>query len=124
VRLALSLIGRSQQKQYIMFYNTVVLGLDKPLAFAPPVVYRVPADKRAQTVYFRAGDPSTEMIYLVLTAAGKAMRYFPVGAKGAIHVPLALLEDISPGTEVEILIAGPAGLTSSVMIDVGFVEID
>jgi hypothetical protein len=25
VRLALSLMGRSQQKQYIMFYNTVVL---------------------------------------------------------------------------------------------------
>jgi hypothetical protein len=27
VRLALSMIGRSQQKQYIMFYNTVVLVL-------------------------------------------------------------------------------------------------
>jgi hypothetical protein len=27
VRLALSLIGRSQQKQYIMFYNTVVLAV-------------------------------------------------------------------------------------------------
>jgi hypothetical protein len=26
VRLALSLMWRSQQKQYIMFYNTVVLG--------------------------------------------------------------------------------------------------
>jgi hypothetical protein len=100
------------------------LGLDTPTPFAPRVVYKVPVDKRAQTVYFRAGNPSPEMIYLVLTAGGRAMRYFPVGEKGAIHVPLAVLEDISPETEVEILIAGPAGLKSSVMVDVGFVEID
>jgi len=99
-------------------------GLDKPAAFEPRVVYRVPADKRSQTVYFRAGNPLAEMIYLVLTAGGRTMRYFPVGAKGAIHVPLALLEDISPGTEVEILVAGPAGAKSSVLVDVGFVEID
>ena len=100
------------------------LGLDKPAAFEPRVLYKVPADKRAQTVYFRAGNPSDEMIYLVLTAGGRAMRYFPVGAKGAIHVPLAVIEDLSPETEVEILIAGPDGLKSSVMIDAGFMEID
>ena len=34
------------------------------------------------------------MIYLVLTRGGRPMRYFPVGAKGAIHVPLAVVEDI------------------------------
>jgi hypothetical protein len=100
------------------------LGLDRPMAFAVRAVYQVPSDKRAQTVYFRAGNPAAEMIYLVLTAAGRAMRYFPVGAKGAIHVPLAVIEDISPGTEVEILIAGPAGIKASVLIDAGFVEID
>lgn len=100
------------------------LGLDKPASFEPKVIYKVPGDKRAQTVYFRAGNPLDEMIYLVLTAGGRPMRYFPVGAKGATHVPLAVLEDLSPGTDVEILIAGPAGMSSSVMIDVGFVEID
>jgi len=100
------------------------LGLDKPAAFEPKVAYQVPADKRAQMVYFRAGNASGELIFLVLTAAGKPMRYFPVGAKGAIHVPLAVVEDISPGTEVEVLIAAPAGLKSSVVIDAGFMEID
>jgi hypothetical protein len=100
------------------------LGLDRPAAFAVRAVYQVPADKRAQSVYFRAGNPSAEMIYLVLTAGGRAMRYFPVGAKGATHVPLAVIEDISPGTEVEILVAGPAGMKSSVLIDAGFVEIN
>ena len=99
-------------------------GLETPGSFAPPVVYKVPPDKRSQTIYFRAGNPAAEMIYLVLAAGGKAMRYFPVGAKGAIHVPLAVVEDIAPGTEVEILIAGPAGLSSSVLIDAGFIEID
>ena len=38
VRLALSLMSRSQQKQYIMFYNTVVLaGVD--YSTSEPTVY-------------------------------------------------------------------------------------
>jgi hypothetical protein len=99
-------------------------GLERPAPFDPPVVYQVPSDKRSQTVYFRAGNASDELIYLVLTNGGRPMRYFPVGAKGAIHVPLAVVEDISPGSRVEILVAGPAGLKSSVALDVGFMEID
>jgi hypothetical protein len=99
-------------------------GLASPVSFEPKVSYTIPADKRAQTVYFRAGNASPEMIYLVLTAGGRPMRYFPVGAKGAIHVPLAVLEDISPATTVEILSAAPEGMKSTVLLDVGFVEID
>lgn len=99
-------------------------GLAQPAAFDPPLVYKVPADKRVQTIYFRAGNASPEMIYVVLTAGGRPMRYFPVGAKSAIHVPLAVLEDIPPGTTVELLVGGPEGLKSSVLLDVGFMEID
>lgn len=51
------------------------------------------------------------------------MRYFPVGAKSSIHVALAVIEDLSPGTTVEVLIAAPQGLKSSVVLDVGFMEI-
>jgi hypothetical protein len=98
-------------------------GLDKPTPFNPPVVYQVPEDKRAQTVYFRAGNAASEMIYLVLTNSGRPMRYFPVGAKAAIHVPLAVIEDLSPGSKIEILIAGPGRLKSEVLLDVGFMEI-
>jgi assimilatory nitrate reductase catalytic subunit len=93
------------------------------MSFQPPVTYQVPADKRSQTIYFRAGNAAPEMIYLVLTRRGKPMRYFPVGAMGAIHVPLAVLEDIPHGSLVEILIAAPAGLKSSVLLDIGFLEI-
>jgi hypothetical protein len=99
------------------------LGLSRPKAFDPPVTYDVPADKRAQTIYFRAGNASPEMIYLVLTAGGRPMRYFPVGAKGAIHVPLAVIEDLSPGSRIEILAAAPEGMKSTVLLDVGFMEI-
>jgi hypothetical protein len=99
-------------------------GLERPMSFDPRVTYQVPPDKRSQTIYFRAGNPSPEMIYLVLTRGGKPLRYFPVGAKDAIHVPLAVIEDLSPGSAVEVLVAGPAGLKSSVLLDVGFMEID
>lgn len=99
-------------------------GLDHAESFNPPVSYTVPADKRSQTIYFRAGNASAEMIYLVLTAGGKPIRYFPVGAKSAMHVSLAVVEDLSPETKVEILAAGPAGLKASVVLDIGFMEID
>jgi hypothetical protein len=98
-------------------------GLDRPTPFAPPVTYMVPADKRAQTIYFRAGNTAAEMIYLVLTKNGRFMRFFPVGAKGAIHVPLAVAEDLSPESRIEILIAAPDGLESTAVLDVGFMEI-
>jgi hypothetical protein len=86
-------------------------------------MYIVPNDKRAQTIYFRAGNPTAEMIYLVLTRRGIAMRYFPVGAKSAIHVPLAVVEDLPPGSAIELLVAAPQGIESSVLLDVGFMEI-
>ena len=104
-------------------FSYVGSGLGNPAPFSPPVTYLVPPDRRAQTVYFRAGNPSPEMIYVVLTRRGIPMRYFPVGAKNAIHVPLAVLEDIPPGSAVELLVAAPRGMESSVLIDVGFLEI-
>ena len=48
----------------------------------------------------------------------------PVGAKGAIHVPLAVVEDLSPGTKVEILGAAPEAMKCPVLLDIGFMEID
>lgn len=99
-------------------------GLDKPRKLGAASTYQVPADRRAQTVYLRAGNSCSEMIYLILTAGGKTMRLFPVGAKAAIHVPLAVLEDLPPTTKVEILLAAPAGLAGSLVLDVGLMEIE
>ena len=98
-------------------------GLACPMPFHPPVTYTVPADKRAQTVYFRAGNASQEMIYLVLTRNGEAMRFFPVGAEGAIHVAFAVVEDLEPESRMEILVAAPKSGENAVVLDIGFLEI-
>jgi hypothetical protein len=98
-------------------------GLAKAIPFTPRVTYVVPSDKRSQMIYFRAGNALPEMVYLALMRRGELMRYFPIGAKGAIHVPLAVVEDLTPETEIEVLIGAPEGVKSSVLLDVGFMEI-
>ena len=105
------------------FYTYEGQGLGCPASFDPPVVYRVPPDARAQTIYFRAGNPSSELICLVLMRNGAPMRYFPVGAKASVHVPLAVVEDLAPENRIEVTIAAPKGQSSSVVLDVGFMEI-
>jgi hypothetical protein len=98
-------------------------GLARPVAFSPVAAYTVPFDKRAQLIYLRAGNPSDELISLVLMRRGTPMRYFPVGAKSAVHVPLAVVEDLSPETNIEVLVAAPEGMNSQVVLDIGFLEI-
>ena len=97
-------------------------GLDIPGPLSPPLSYKVPFDKRSQMVYFRAGNSSGELIYVVLIRDGKPMRYFPVGAKGAIHVQLAVVEDLHPESALEVLLAAPAGTGGTVVIDIGLTE--
>jgi hypothetical protein len=98
-------------------------GLESPASFEPKVVYQVPADKRAQLIYCRIGNPTSEFLYVALNRDGKPMRMFPCGAKAGIHVPLAIIDDILPGSVLELVIAAPEGLAAKVMIDLGFVEI-
>jgi len=98
-------------------------GLGCPASFDPPVSYKVPSDVRAQTIYFRAGNPAPELIFLVLMRNGAPMRYFPVGAKAGVHVPLAVVEDLAPESRIEVMIAAPEGQASAVVLDVGFMEI-
>ena len=85
--------------------------------------YTVPADKRAQLIYFRAGNSCAEMIALTLTRDGAPMRVFPVGAKAAEHVPLAVVEDLQPETRIAVLVAAPEGASGTVVLDMGLVEI-
>jgi len=98
-------------------------GYDKVGPISDKLVYSVPSDKRAQLIYFRAGNSSDQMIGLVLMRDGQPMRYFPIGAKGAEHVPLAVVEDLEPDTKLEVFICAPGGTQGSVIIDVGLLEI-
>ena len=98
------------------------MGLAMPRPLKPETIYKVPVDKRSQLIYFRAGNAAPELIYFVITRDGSAMRYFPVGAKSSIHIPLAVVEDLHPGTLIEVLIAAPEGLTGEALLDIGFME--
>jgi len=98
-------------------------GLARAVPLVPEVKYAVPFDKRTQLIYLRAGNSLDAMIYLVLTRDGKPMRYFPIGAKGAVHVPLAIVEDIEPESKLELLVGAPEGAHGSVLLDLGLVEV-
>jgi hypothetical protein len=98
-------------------------GLEAPHELKPGITYKVPTDKRSQLVYFRAGNSSAEMIYMLFKRDGKPMRYFPIGAKGATHVSLAVVEDLEPDTVLEVLVGAPKGGTGSVLLDIGLMEI-
>jgi hypothetical protein len=96
-------------------------GYDAPVPVG--VSYSVPADRRAQMLYVRAGNSAAEMITLVLTRDGEPMRMFPIGAKGAVHIPLVVVEDLTPDTRLELLVAAPSGTGGTLALDMGLVEI-
>ncbi|MCA2213203.1 molybdopterin oxidoreductase [Jidongwangia harbinensis] len=98
-------------------------GLDQPVPLDGAPGYEVPAGVVAQAVYFRGGNATGELVCLVLMRDGKPMRYFPIGAKSDVHVPLRVVEDLDSGTTVELYLSAPAGLTGAVIVDLGLVEV-
>ena len=87
------------------------------------LTYVVPPAGTAQIVYFRAGNLADDLVYLTLSANGSPIRYFPIGPKADVHVPLAIVESYPPGTRLQVCLAAPRGLTGTVIVDVGLVEI-
>ena len=98
-------------------------GLEKPGVIDPGLRYVVPLGSTAQVVYFRGGNSTDSMVSVVLMRNGSPMRYFPIGAQGGTHVPLRVVEDLDGGTELELQLAAPDGVTGSVVIDFGLVEV-
>lgn len=98
-------------------------GFGQQVPLRPPATYKVPFDKRTQLIYLRAGNSTPELIYLALKRDKKSIRLFPVGAKEAVHVPLAIVEDMDPESELELCIGAPEGLDGSLVIDMGLLEI-
>lgn len=104
-------------------YQFTGTGIDKAVPLDPALSYLVPDGSVAQALYFRGGNTAGELIALVLMRDGVPMRYFPIGAKSDVHVPLRVVEDLEGGTVVELHLAAPDGLTGSVIVDVGLVEV-
>ena len=98
-------------------------GLAHPVPIKPGASYKVPFDKRAQLIYLRAGNSTPELVYLALLRNKQPFRFFPIGAKGAIHVQLAIVEDLEPESELEISLGAPEAIEGLVMIDLGLMEV-
>jgi hypothetical protein len=98
-------------------------GLDSPFSLGASFSYVVPPGTTAQPLYFRGGNSTGELICLILMRDAAPMRYFPVGAKGALHAPLRVVQDLPAGTTIELHLAAPAGLVGVLVADLGIVEI-
>jgi len=98
-------------------------GLEHPSPLSPDASYTLPRDRRAQLVYLRAGNSADELIYLVLSQDERPVRFFPIGAKASMHIPLAIVENVPPETRLSLSLGAPRGLRGMVLIDLGWVEL-
>ncbi|WP_411374228.1 molybdopterin oxidoreductase [Arthrobacter sp. MPF02] len=98
------------------------VGMDKPVPIHSALSHYVPDGVVNQTLYFRGGNSSPELIAVVLMRNGVPMRYFPIGAKSDVHVPLRVVEDIEAGSVIELFVSAPEGVRGSVVVDLGMVE--
>jgi assimilatory nitrate reductase catalytic subunit len=98
-------------------------GLAKPAPIDPVLRYTVPSGQTAQALYFRGGNSTGELVYVLLLRDGEPMRWFPIGARGDCHVPLRVVEDLPGGSVVELHAAAPEGVTGEVVVDLGLVEV-
>ena len=97
-------------------------GLNEPFRLSDELHYEVPQDKRAQMLYFRAGNSSDALIYVALMQNENRKRYFSIGARADTHVTLAITEDFEPGESCELFVAAPEGVSGWIVLDVGFME--
>jgi assimilatory nitrate reductase catalytic subunit len=95
-----------------------------PVPLAGATSYQAPDDKRAQLVYFRAGHSLDALVYVSLQRDGQVVRLFPLGARSAMHVPLAVIEDIEPGSKLTVLLGAPEGAAGTLVLDIGIVEVE
>ncbi|MGH3683956.1 MAG: molybdopterin oxidoreductase [Pseudonocardiaceae bacterium] len=98
-------------------------GMDKVVPLHPDLRYRVPMGVITQPLYFRGGNSTDELIIVVLVLDGAPVRYFPIGARAGTHVPLRVVENLEDETTVELHLAAPEGLTGTVVVDLGLVEV-
>lgn len=112
-----------------MAYTTALLqtiteiegeGLNSPKSLN--LTYTVPQGCTAGVHYVRAGSTVKGMVNITILKNGKVMCYVPVAAGSAMHVPLAIVEDLSPGTEVEVTAAAEG--SGTLILDVGILEVN
>ena len=111
-----------------MPYTTVLLqtittvegvGLDSPSPLN--LTYTVPQGCTAGVQYVRAGNAAGGMVNITLLKDGKAVRYFPISAGGATHVPLSIVDELQPGTGISVAATGEG--SGTLILDIGVLEV-
>jgi hypothetical protein len=105
------------------FFSFEGKGFESPYPLDPSLRYVVPPGVTTQPVYFRGGNSTAEMITVVLMRDGTPMRYFPIAAKGAVHVSLRVVEDLLADTVLELFVAAPVDAGGTVVVDLGLIEV-
>ena len=95
-------------------------GIDSPQDLN--LTYSVSQGCTAGVQYVRAGNTTEGMINVTVLKDNKAMRYVPVAAGGTIHVPLAIVDELQPGTEISIVAA--ANGSGKLILDIGILEVN
>ena len=72
---------------------------------------------------FRGGNSLDDLVCVVLLRDGAPMRFFPIGAKSEVHVPLRVVEDLAAGTVLELHASAPDGASGTLVVDLGLVEV-
>lgn len=95
-------------------------GIRSPQLLSPKLRYVVPIGAVAGIRYVRVGNMSDKMVCVSTVVNGMPHRLISAAANSAVHVPLAIVEALVAGTEVEIHIASEAPGTA--IIDVGCLQ--
>lgn len=112
-----------------MAYTTVLLqtitevegeGLNSPSPL--DLSYTVSQGCTAGVQYVRAGSTVPGMLNISLLQNGKVMRYIPVAAESTVHVPLAIIDELQPGTEISVAVAAEG--SGTLILDVGILEVN
>lgn len=96
-------------------------GLKTPQLLSPKLRYVVPAGTIAGIRFVRAGVICNEMVCLSTVVNGLPHRLIPLAPNSAAHIPLAIVEAIRAGSEIEIHIACDA--PGTIVIDVGCLQL-
>ncbi len=98
-------------------------GLPKPVPVDPALAFTVPAGNDRPGAVLPRRQLSGELVTVVLVRDGRPMRYFPIGARADVHVPLRVVEDLLGGTVLELHLAAPEGVEGTLVVDFGLVEV-
>jgi assimilatory nitrate reductase catalytic subunit len=96
-------------------------GIKTPQLLSPKLRYVVPAGNVAGIRFVRVGAICDSMVCVSTVVNGLPHRLIPVAANSAAHVPLAIVEAIRAGSEIEIHIASDA--PGTVILDVGCLQL-